>query len=96
MFSYGFFSLLVFRAWRGGQKERWRWSWALTAFFLAVALSAADELNQSRFLTGRGSVYCFGFDVLGCLMALGWDPSFRRSASAEQSRRRAHKMNFKG
>ncbi len=72
VFAYGFFSFLVFRAWRAGHEERWRWSWALATFLLTVAVAAADELNQSRFLTRRGSFYCLGFDVLGCLMALGW------------------------
>lgn len=49
--EYFIFCLLIYRGVRGG-RTGWRWSWALTALFIAAGYSALDEVHQA-FVAGR-------------------------------------------
>src|SRR5258708_11419803 len=51
--EYFVFCVLLYRGVRGG-RTGWRWSWGLTALFIAFSYSALDEIHQA-FLASRHS-----------------------------------------
>jgi VanZ family protein len=52
-FEYFVFCLFLYRGVRG-RLTGWRWSWALSAFFIAAGYSALDEIHQA-FVASRGA-----------------------------------------
>jgi VanZ family protein len=67
--EYFIFYLLLFRGIRGG-RPGWHWSWAFSAWFIAAAYSALDEIHQS-FVASRGaSAWDSLLDSTGALFAL--------------------------
>jgi VanZ family protein len=67
--EYFLFGLFLYRAIRGG-RAGWRWSWGLSAFFIAAAYSALDEIHQV-FVASRGpSPYDSALDSVGALCAI--------------------------
>ena len=66
--EYFIFCLLLFRGIRGS-RIGWRWSWGLTALFIASGYSALDEIHQA-FVTSRvASPYDSLLDSTGAFFA---------------------------
>lgn len=66
--EYFVFCLLLYRGIRGGQRG-WRWSWALTALFIAVGYSALDEIHQAFVASRTASPYDSLLDSAGAAFA---------------------------
>src|ERR1700720_164298 len=66
--EYFIFCLLLYRGIRGGQRG-WRWSWALTALFIAAGYSALDEIHQAFVASRTASPYDSLLDSIGATFA---------------------------
>jgi VanZ family protein len=67
--EYFVFCLLLYRGIRGGQRG-WRWSWALTALFIAAGYSALDEIHQAFVASRTASPYDSLLDSIGAAFAV--------------------------
>jgi VanZ family protein len=67
--EYFIFGLLLYRGIRGGQRG-WRWSWALTALFIAAGYSALDEIHQAFVASRTASPYDSLLDSVGAAFAV--------------------------
>jgi VanZ family protein len=67
--EYFIFCLLLYRGIRGGQSG-WRWSWALTAVFIAAGYSALDEIHQAFVASRTASPYDSLLDSIGATFAV--------------------------
>jgi VanZ family protein len=67
--EYFIFCLLLYRGIRGGQRG-WRWSWALTALFMAAGYSALDEVHQAFVASRTASPYDSLLDSIGATFAV--------------------------
>lgn len=67
--EYFIFSLLLYRGIRGA-RAGWHWSWGLTAFFIAAAYSALDEIHQAFVASRHSSPYDSMLDSTGALFAI--------------------------
>ena len=67
--EYFVFGLLLYRAVRGA-RGGWRWSWGLTALFLAASYSALDEIHQAFVASRHASPYDSLLDTTGALFAM--------------------------
>ena len=67
--EYFIFCLLLYRGIRGGQRG-WRWSWALTAVFIAAGYSALDEIHQAFVASRTASPYDSLLDSIGATFAV--------------------------
>jgi VanZ family protein len=67
--EYFIFCLLLYRGVRGGQRG-WRWSWALTAVFIAAGYSALDEIHQAFVASRTASPYDSLLDSIGATFAV--------------------------
>jgi VanZ family protein len=67
--EYFIFCLLLYRGIRRGQRG-WRWSWALTAVFIAAAYSALDEIHQAFVASRTASPYDSLLDSIGATFAI--------------------------
>jgi len=70
--EYFIFGLLLYRGVRvmQGARTGWRWSWALTAWMIAIVYSALDEIHQI-FVPSRGpSLWDSMLDSAAALAAL--------------------------
>jgi VanZ family protein len=79
--EYAVLALLLFRAFRSGAIERWRWSWTIGSLLVVVVYALLDEYHQT--FTGRrtGAVYDSLIDISGgvvCLFLI-WLARRRRS-----------------
>jgi VanZ family protein len=83
--EYFVFALLLYRGVRGGHKG-WRWSWALTALFIAAGYSVLDEIHQAFVVSRTASPYDSLLDSAGAFVATAvlylW---FRRRRPSLQS-----------
>jgi len=69
--EYFILGWLLFRAFRGGSKERHAWWWAVSALLVLVFYAASDEFHQS-FVPGRtASPIDVGIDTVGGIIAQG-------------------------
>jgi VanZ family protein len=67
--EYFIFYLVLFRGIRGSHSG-WRWTWAWTAWFVAAAYSALDEIHQSFVASRTASAWDSLLDSIGALVAL--------------------------
>jgi VanZ family protein len=73
--EYGLLALLAYRAIRWGRDARWRWSWAVLAWTVAVAYAFTDEFHQLFVGTRSGTIGDVYVDAVGAacaLLALAW------------------------
>jgi VanZ family protein len=68
--EYAVLALLVFRAFRRGASERWRWSWAIGSLLIVASYALSDEYHQTFTERRVGSGYDSLTDVSGGLTAL--------------------------
>jgi VanZ family protein len=67
--EYFVFSLLLYRAVRGG-RTGWRWTWGITALFCAAGYSALDEIHQAFVASRTASAYDSLLDTTGAFAAM--------------------------
>jgi VanZ family protein len=67
--EYFVFCLLLYRGIRGGRKG-WRWSWGLSALFIAAVYSALDEIHQAFVISRTASPYDSLLDSIGAFFAV--------------------------
>jgi VanZ family protein len=70
--EYFIFGLFLYRGVRGlsGANSGWRWSWALTAWAIAVAYACLDEIHQSFVASRTASPYDSLLDSIGAAFAI--------------------------
>jgi len=66
--EYFVFCVLLFRGARG-DREGWRWTWSLTALFIAVSYSALDEVHQAFVASRTASPWDSLLDAAGAFVA---------------------------
>ena len=66
--EYFIFCLLLYRGIRGS-RVGWRWSWGLTALFIASGYSALDEIHQAFVASREASPYDSLIDSVGAFFA---------------------------
>jgi len=66
--EYFIFCLLLYRGVRGS-RIGWRWSWGLTALFIAFSYSALDEIHQAFVASRQASPYDSLIDSAGAFFA---------------------------
>jgi VanZ family protein len=66
--EYFIFCLLLFRGIRGS-RIGWRWSWGLSALFIAAGYSALDEIHQALVVSREASAYDSLLDSTGAFLA---------------------------
>jgi len=80
--EYFIFGVFLFRAVRGAHKG-WRWTWGLSAWFMAACYSGLDEIHQAFIASRTASPYDSLLDSSGAFVAmiflLLW---FRRPAAS--------------
>ena len=88
--EYFVFCLLLFRGVRG-DRQGWRWTWGLTAWFCAAGYSMLDEVHQAFVASRTASPYDSLLDSIGALAAMGvlwlwfrWRRSTRDVSAATQ------------
>ncbi|HXM98370.1 MAG TPA: VanZ family protein [Candidatus Dormibacteraeota bacterium] len=95
--EFGAFSVSVFHGVRG-PRHGWRWSWAVSTLFVAVAYAALDEWHQSFVPLREARVRDVATDALGALLAqtLVWIYSgLKKPHSAEAVTLRSHPPSLK-
>jgi len=68
--EYAILALLLFRAFRSGSRERWRFRWAFSSWFVAFLYASLDEYHQTFTRRRTGSVYDSLIDASGAATAL--------------------------
>jgi VanZ family protein len=66
--EYFVFCLLLYRGVSGARKA-WRWSWGLTALFIAASYSVLDEIHQAFVASRTASAYDSLLDSAGAFVA---------------------------
>lgn len=66
--EYFIFCLLLYRSVRGA-RTGWRWSWALSALFIAAGYSVLDEVHQAFVASRIASPYDSLLDSVGAFVA---------------------------
>jgi len=66
--EYFVFCLLLYRGIRGA-RAGWRWTWGLTALFIAFSYSALDEVHQAFVASRQASPYDSLLDSVGAFFA---------------------------
>ena len=82
--EYFIFCLLLYRGFRGGH-EGWRWSWGISALFVAAGYSIMDEIHQAFVASRTASPYDSLLDSVGAFFAFAalyfWFRLRRKAAS---------------
>jgi VanZ family protein len=66
--EYFVFCLLLYRGVRGA-RHGWRWTWGLTALFIAASYSILDEIHQAFVISREASPYDSLLDSAGAFVA---------------------------
>jgi len=66
--EYFVFCLLLYRGVRGA-RHGWRWTWGLTALFIAASYSILDEIHQAFVASREASPYDSLLDSVGAFVA---------------------------
>ena len=66
--EYFVFCLLLYRGVRGA-RHGWRWTWGLTALFIAASYSILDEIHQAFVASRQSSPYDSLIDSTGAFVA---------------------------
>jgi VanZ family protein len=70
--EYGLLAFLWFRALRGDEPQRWKWTWAGTALGVTALWAGVDELQQAYVSTQRtGNPWDVLLDSCGAATVLG-------------------------
>ena len=67
--EYFVFCLLLYRGVRGA-RSGWRWTWGLSAWFVAFCYAALDEVHQAFVASRQSSPYDSLLDSVGALFAI--------------------------
>jgi VanZ family protein len=67
--EYFVFALLLYRGVRSAGRG-WRWTWGLTALFIAAVYSALDEIHQAFVVSRTASAYDSLLDSVGAFVAI--------------------------
>jgi VanZ family protein len=67
--EYFVFCLLLYRGVRGA-RAGWRWTWGLSAIFIAASYSALDEIHQAFVASRHASPYDSLIDSTGAFFAV--------------------------
>ena len=67
--EYFIFGVFLFRAVRGAHKG-WRWTWGLSAWFIAACYSGLDEIHQAFIASRTASPYDSLLDSSGAFVAM--------------------------
>lgn len=68
--EYAILASLLFRAFRSGAVERWRWKWAAGSLLIAAVYALSDEYHQTLTRHRVGSIYDSLIDISGAVAAL--------------------------
>ena len=68
--EYFIAGLLLFRAFRSGSSERWKWRWVLSTLAAVVLIAASDEYHQTYVSTRTASIVDVGIDAVGGVLSL--------------------------
>ena len=68
-FEYALLALLLFRAFRGKNRD-WRWNWILYAGLITIGYSSLDEILQTIIPSRTGSFSDWVIDSAGAVFAL--------------------------
>lgn len=68
--EYAILAMVVFRAFRFGSPQRWRWTWAASTLIVVAFYALLDEYHQTWTVTRVGSIYDSMIDVSGGATAL--------------------------
>lgn len=82
--EYAILALLLFRAFRSGAIERWRWKWAISSLLIVVVYASLDEYHQTFTRHRVGSIYDSLTDASGAVAALILLGLIRRRGEAQQ------------
>jgi VanZ family protein len=69
--EYFIFYLFIYRGVRGVRKG-WRWTWGLSAWFVAAVYSCLDEIHQAFVVSRTASPYDSLLDSIGALFAFAF------------------------
>ncbi|HZM89907.1 MAG TPA: VanZ family protein [Blastocatellia bacterium] len=83
--EYAVLGGLLFRAFRAGDPDRWRFKWALQSFLFAAAWAILDELHQSFTQKRGGSLWDSLLDSSGALFMLATIWIFARKSRISPS-----------
>ena len=62
--------LLLFRAFRSGSSERWKWRWVFSTLAAVAVIAASDEYHQTYVSTRTPSFVDVGIDTVGGTLSL--------------------------
>jgi VanZ family protein len=68
--AYAILAVLLFRAFRAGSPQRWRWQWFVYSFLVIAGYALFDEYHQSYTAHRTASIHDSLLDMLGGLMTL--------------------------
>ena len=85
-FAYAVLALLLLRAFRGRERERWRGRWAISALLVLALYAVLDEYHQSRTARRTASVADSLLDICGGASALAAAWLWRAKAGGQCSR----------
>ena len=82
VFEYAVLGALLFRAFRGDSRVRWRFKWAFYAFGSTVFWALLDEFHQTLTRSRDGSIWDVLLDSCGALLGLTLIASYIKKAQA--------------
>jgi VanZ family protein len=68
--EYFISGLLLFRAFRSGSSERWKWRWVYSTLVVVLLLAASDEFHQSFVPNRDSNAMDVGYDSAGAFVGI--------------------------